>query len=359
MASDPLTHAPRSGQPAIPPAALRLVIDREALAHNWRALDRLSGAARAGAAVKADAYGLGASTAVAVLHEAGCRDYFLAHWSEVADVVGLVAPETIAVLHGPLTAADAAYARATGVRPVINSLEQARLWLAVGGGRCDLMVDTGINRLGLPLGALGDEAVRALDVDVVHSHLACADEDSAFNQVQLGRWREALGQVRHRRGSLANSAGIVLGEAFHGALTRPGLALYGGVPRGELAGEIRQVARPMAALIQVRELEAGDSVGYNATFTAQTAMRVGVIALGYADGYLRCWSGCGAMLADGARLPVLGRVSMDMTVIDLAGAPGLREGDWVEAAYALPEAAATSGLSQYELLTLLGRRFQR
>jgi len=119
------------------------------------------------------------------------------------------------------------------------------------------------------------------------------------------------------------------------------------------------VARPMAALMQLRDLQAGDKVGYNATFTAPRAMRVGVVALGYADGYLRTWSGKGAMLHDGRRLPVLGRVSMDMSVIDLSAAPDLNEGDWVEAEYALPQAARVSGLSQYELLTLLGRRFAR
>ncbi|MBU6267119.1 MAG: alanine racemase [Sphingomonadales bacterium] len=343
----------------VPPAALRLGIDRAALAHNWRALDRLSGAARAGAAVKADAYGLGVRAAVPVLHQAGCRDFFVAHWQEAAEVAGLVPPALVSVLHGPLTAADAEYARALGVKPVINSVPQARLWLAAGGGACDLMVDTGINRLGLPLADLGDEAIARLDVDVLLSHLASADEDSPLNAVQQARWQAARGQVRHRRASLANSAGIVLGADYHGDLTRPGLALYGGVPRAELAGTIRPVARPQAALMQVRDLAAGDTVGYNATFTAPAAMRVGVIALGYADGYLCCWSNRGAMRAEGAHLPVLGRVSMDMTVIDLSAAPHLREADWVEADYALPEASAKSGLSQYELLTLLGRRFSR
>ena len=119
------------------------------------------------------------------------------------------------------------------------------------------------------------------------------------------------------------------------------------------------MARPQAAIIQIRQLSAGDTIGYNATFTAPHAMRVGVIALGYADGYLRCWSDKGAMLAGDRVLPVLGRVSMDMSAIDLAAAPEIAEGDWVEAQYSLPEAAARSGLSQYELLTLLGRRFDR
>jgi alanine racemase len=165
--------------------------------------------------------------------------------------------------------------------------------------------------------------------------------------------------VAHRRASLANSAGIALGSAYHGDLTRPGLAIYGGVPTPAFAGQIRQVAWPEAAIMQVRSLAPGDNVGYNATFTAAEAMRVGVISLGYADGYLRCWSGKGRFTADVMVLPVLGRVSMDMTVIDLSSAPHLQEGDWVGAEYALPEAASASSLSQYELLTLLGRRFVR
>ena len=199
----------------------------------------------------------------------------------------------------------------------------------------------------------------ALEIDVLMSHLASADEDTPQNARQLGHWQTVRARLPHARASLANSAGIVLGTAYHGALTRPGLALYGGVPRAELAGQIRQVARPQAAIIQTRELHAGDTVGYNATFTAPHAMRVGVVGLGYADGYLRCWAGRGAMTASGQRLPLLGRVSMDMSVIDLTAAPSLVEGDWVEAEYSLPEAATASGLSQYELLTLLGRRFAR
>ena len=346
--------------PEPPPPTLRLSLDREALAANWRALNHLSGTASAGAAVKADAYGIGAAQAVPVLRDAGCRDFFVAHWSEAAVVAALVGPASVAVLHGPQTPADAAYARALGVRPVINSLPQARIWRDAGGGPCHVMVDTGMNRLGLSLAQLADPLVAGLEIDALLSHLASAEDDTPLNAAQLARWQEARRMAAHARASLANSAGIMLGEAYHGDLTRPGIALYGGVPCAALAPHIRQVVRPEAAIIQVRDLSAGDTVGYNATFTAPMAMRAAVISLGYADGYLRCWSGRGLFRsADGAALPVLGRVSMDMTIIDLAAAPHLREGDWVSADYSLPEAAASSGLSQYELLTLLGRRFQR
>jgi alanine racemase len=347
------------GPPELPPETLRLRIDREALADNWRALDRLSGSAAAGAALKADAYGTGAAVAAPVLQTAGCRDFFVAHWQEAAELIKHVPPGEISVLHGPLTEAEAAYAKALGVRPVINSLRQARNWLAGGGGACDLMVDTGINRLGLPLGEVSDPAVAALDIEVLMSHLASADTESLLNEVQRSRWEALRGEVRHRRASLANSAGIALGSGYHGDLTRPGIALYGGIPCPGLEDAIRQVAYPEAALIQVREIAAGDSVGYNETFVASGPMRVGVISLGYADGYLRCWSGIGSFSAGGAVLPVLGRISMDMTVIDLTAAPQLAEGDWVSADFHLPFAAQASGLSQYELLTLLGSRFAR
>lgn len=268
-------------------------------------------------------------------------------------------PHSISVLHGPLSDADVAFAKACGVKPVINSLEQARRWLAADGGACDLMVDTGINRLGLPMVQMGEECLGKLDVDLLLSHLVSSEEDTDLNRLQCERWQQACATVAHRRSSLANSGGIALGSPFHGNLTRPGIALYGGVPRAEMADAIRQVVRPQAAILQVRDIATGETVGYNGTFTAPKPMRVGTIALGYADGYLRCWSNKGTFRLDGQALRVLGRISMDMSVIDLSNAPSAVEGDWVTADYALPEAAVATGLSQYELLTVLGRRFAR
>jgi alanine racemase len=345
--------------PEQPPAALRLDLDLDALQHNWRSLDRLSGSARAGAAIKANGYGLGSRRVAMALQAAGCRDFFVAHWCEVAEAIDAIAPASLAVFHGPLTEADCAFAMATGVRPVINSIAQARRWIAGGGGRCDLMVDTGMNRLGLPLDDLADESIAKLDIELLHSHLACADEDAPLNDLQQRRWSEARASILHRRAALANSAGIVLGPQFHGDLTRPGLSLYGGIPRPELKGVIRQVALPAAAVLQVRDIAVGEGVGYNSQFVAPRAMRIGTIALGYADGYLRCWSGLGSAASKSNPLPVLGRVSMDLTILDLSAAPDTREGDWVTIDYDLPHAASQSGLSQYELLTLLGDRFAR
>jgi alanine racemase len=343
----------------LPPPSLRLTVDKDALAANWRTLDRLSGRARAGAAIKADCYGLGVDTCLPVLREAGCETFFVAHWSEVTAVLAHVPPNQIAVLHGPLNGADAAYAVATGVIPVINSLHQAKVWAEAGGGVCHLMVDTGINRIGISPHEAGDPLIAALKVDLLMSHLASADEDSPMNPAQLSAFRQAAAIVPHRRLSLANSAGIALGKEYSCDLTRPGLALYGGVPRRELAGAIAQVARIEVAVIQRRSLRGGDSVGYNATFVAPAPMQVAAVSLGYADGFLRC-RGPGAELGFGdARLPILGKVSMDMVVVDCSAVPELNVGDWLEVPFGLPNAAQQSTLSQYELLTTIGARLRR
>ncbi len=352
----PLANGDEPGVP-LPPPALRLSFDEDALAANWRVLDRLSGRATAGAAVKADGYGTGARRAARVLWEAGCRHFFIAHWQEAPDVMASVPADAISVLHGPATDEEARYARATGLRPVLNSLTQVDRWLAAGGGSCDLMIDTGMNRLGLRPDECGDARLQQLQVGTLMSHLACADEDVAANARQRDAFAGLLHRIPHQRASLANGAGIALGADYHFDLTRPGLALYGGVPRPELSPHIRQVVTPEAMVLQARHVAAGDSIGYNATFTAPRDLRVGIVSLGYADGYLRCWSGKGGFVCDGRTLPVLGRVSMDMTAIDL-GDSGIGEGDWVAARYDLPEAARTCGLSQYELLTVSGPRLR-
>ena len=342
----------------LPPPTVRLTVDATALAHNWRTLDAMSGMAAAGAAIKADCYGLGTDTCLPVLRDAGAGAYFVAHWSEVPGAIAHVPAAKVSVLHGPTNDREVAFARATGVKPVINSLAQASRWTESGGGPCDLMVDTGINRLGLSMSEIGDPLVSRLEVDTLMSHLACADEDTSMNAQQLARFHEAAKAISAQRLSLANSAGIALGTEYHFDVTRPGLALYGGVQRSELRGSIRQVATLDAALLQVRQIAAGECVGYNATFTAREPMRIGVACLGYADGFLRSWAGS-ALRHEGVDLPILGKVSMDMIVVDLGNAEQLREGDWVAVPYDLPAAAQASGLSQYELLTVLGKRLRR
>lgn len=343
----------------LPEPTLRLTLDTEALAGNWLALNALSGDANTAAAIKADCYGLGVDSCLPVLRDAGARQFFVAHWSEVPAALRHIAPEQLSVLHGPVRSEDVDYAISTGVIPTINSLDQARRWTAGGGGMCHLMVNTGMNRLGIAPSELSDRAIAALKIDILMSHLSSADEDTPVNVRQLSAFRDCLPAVPHRCASLANSAGIALGSDFALDLTRPGLALYGGIPRAELAGSIAKVAKLDAAIIQIRDLKPGDAVGYNGEFTAPEPMRVGTVSLGYADGFLRS-RGPGAALYHGEiALPLLGKVSMDMVVCDLTHGPDLGEGDWLSVPYDLPNAARQSTLSQYELLTVLGRRMLR
>ena len=179
-----------------------------------------------------------------------------------------------------------------------------------------------------------------------------------MNQRQLDTFRELVGTVTARRYSLANSAGICLGRDYSFDLVRPGLALYGGVPRAEAAGGIRPVAAIAAQIVQRRRVSAGDSIGYGATFVATRDLDTFTVNLGYADGYFRGFAGKGSARVGGETLPLLGRVSMDLLVFDAAGS-GAGEGDWVDIDYDLPAAAEASGMSQYELLTGLGSRFER
>lgn len=338
------------------PAPLRLRIDRDALMSNWQALDRLSGAATCGAAVKANGYGLGAIQVAETLAGAGCRDFFVANWAEARALAPLGL--TVSVLHG-LRAEDVAAARAGFARPVLNTPQQIVRWRESGGGPCDVMVDTGINRLGVSVEAVREGLLDGLMIETLLSHLACADEDVPMNARQQAVFASLKDSTPARRMSLANSAGIGLGTDYHFDLTRPGLALYGGVPRADMAAHLRSVVRPEAQILQRRMVPAGETVGYNATWTAPASTEVAILNLGYADGYRRALSGLGAAIVDGVALPVLGRVSMDLIAIDVTARPGLAEGDWLAMDYDLARASALSGVSQYELLTGLGQRFAR
>jgi alanine racemase len=337
---------------------LRISLDGAALVSNWRALDQRSGAARAGAAVKADAYGLGAREVVARLRDAGCRDFFVAHWGEAKAIADLVPADWIAVLNG-ISSADIPGARALGAIPVLNTVEQVALWRASGGGRCHIMFDSGINRLGLGPGQLAAGAVAGVEIDLLLSHLASADADVAQNNAQLAQFQAVVPHINAKRLSLANSAGIMLGPDYHYDLTRPGLALYGGIARTEMAAFIKPVVALSARLLQVRDVPAGTPIGYNATHICGADTRVGTVSIGYADGYLRAFSSKGTARVGEHIVPVIGRISMDLVTLDLTGAAGLCEGDWVELNYDLMTASALTGLSQYELLTNLGSRFAR
>ena len=330
---------------------LRLTIDRSALQANWRWLRDRAGAV-AGAAVKADGYGIGARETFEALIEAGCRDFFVSTWWEAGQLGAVPDGVSLVVLHGP-----GADDRPRNARPCLNSVEQVARWKQIGGGApCDVMIDTGMNRLGLR--AEESACLDGLTIDTLHSHLACADENHPLNALQLDRFCAAAAAIPAKRYSLANSAGICLGGDYSFDLVRPGLALYGGVPRAEAEGHIRQVAHLEAQVVQRRTVQAGESCGYGATFVAERDMEAVVVNIGYADGYFRGFSNKGAARAGGKSLPLLGRVSMDLLIFGAEGS-GVSEGDWIEIDYHLPRAAELSGMSQYELLTGLGSRFER
>jgi alanine racemase len=329
----------------------RLTLHQGALASNYRQLAQASGTAACGAAVKANAYGLGVAAVLPVLLAAGCRTFFVANLAEALELRALAREAEIVLLHG-VGPSEMSAARAASILPTINTPAQARDWRATGAP-CAVMIDSGINRLGL-----GPDQLAALDglaLTLVMSHLACADDPAhPANAAQLALFN-SLAPKGVRR-SLANSCGITLGAEYHFDLTRPGIGLYGGL------ATTQTVITAEACLLQKRLIPAGQSVGYGATWRAARDTVVATIGLGYGDGYLRSFSNQGVAHWQGMALPVIGRVSMDMVTLDISAAPQLDVGDWVELIgpqMSLRQASAKSGLSEYELLTSLGPRYQR
>ncbi|MCM8557211.1 alanine racemase [Sphingomicrobium sediminis] len=337
---------------------LKLIVHAEALRHNWRALRDAAGV-ETGAAIKADGYGLGARPVMETLFDEGARDFFVATWNEAEQLGALPEGARLGVFHG-VGPDDGAAAASSPARPVLNSVMQVQRWRAIAPDRpCDVMVETGMNRLGVGMDELGE--LDGLRIDTLHSHMACADEpEHPLNAQQLSRFREAKAQVAARRYSLANSAAICLGEDYAFDLVRPGIALYGGIPVAAMAGMIEPVVEVQAQVLQLRLLKAGDAIGYNATFTADRDTPVAILNLGYADGFPRNMSGKGHARIAGRKLPLLGRVSMDLVAVDVTHAnTDLREGDWMRVDYDVCSIAREAGISQYEALTGLGDRFER
>jgi alanine racemase len=335
---------------------LRLTVDAKAIQSNWRWLANYAGVP-AGAAVKADGYGLGARETTEALIAAGCRDLFVSTWAEAAALGNLPEDVSLVVLHG-VGPYDPEAALRLAARPCLNTVEQVARWKEIAPDRAaDVMIDTGMNRLGLRPTEIG--VLDGIAIDTLHSHLACADEDDPLNEMQLERFRAVASAVPAKRYAFANSAGIGLGREYSFDLVRPGISIYGGIQRAEFEGNICQVARIEAQIVQRRTIPEGESCGYGATFMAKEDTEAAILNIGYADGYLRGFSSHGSAFAGEYALPVLGRVSMDLIAIGCDAAPGLKEGDWVEIDYDLPSASKQSGLSQYELLTTLGSRFER
>ena len=342
--------------------AALITIDLDALARNYRFLRDTSGV-EAAPAVKADGYGLGAVEVSRRLATEGAKSFYVARLAEgVALRAALGHGPTIRVLDG-VTPGSAETLMAAGLTPVINSLDQAAEWRAQGDGRpVTLHVDTGMNRLGVTLAEAGTLKGWG-PVSLIMSHLACSGQPQhPLNARQLAGFREARALFPDAKASLAASGGIFLGPDYAFDQVRPGVSLFGGGPRDVVDDRIAAVATVEAPILQVREVPAGESVGYGGAFVATRAMRVATVAAGYADGVLRASHPRGQVWFEGARRALLGRVSMDLIAVDVSDCETARPGAMIEIIgpnLPVDEAAAAAGTTAYELLTRLSPRAGR
>jgi alanine racemase len=358
--------------------AARLTVRLSAITANYRTYRRMTGPAAVAAVVKADAYGLGAERVAPALAQAGCDTFFVARLEEGVALRKLVPQARIFVLDGAHADSVPALLRFS-LTPVLNSLAQIAAWSAAARlGRTPLdavlHVDSGMNRLGLTaeeLSTLAAEQARRLagiNLVLVMSHLACADQpQNKMNEQQLSRFRQALAMLPTAPASLAASHGAMLGIDYHFDLVRPGVALYGADPQkpeGALAQSgapsLMQTAAVLTArVLQVRRIDSGESVGYAATFRAKRPSMIATVALGYADGIPRTLSNKGVAAIAGVRVPVVGRVSMDLMTLDvsaLAEPPHVgAEVELLGDAISLGEVAEAAGTNEYEILTRLRR----
>ncbi|KQZ14863.1 alanine racemase [Mesorhizobium sp. Root554] len=359
--------------PSLAAAGAILTIDLGALRENYRRLKARLGGMRCAAVVKADGYGLGAIPVAKALMAEGCDSFFVAHVSEGAALrEALGYGPVIHVLNGIPPDADTEIL-AAGLIPVLNSGLELQAWrgAAARAGRtlpAALQVDSGMSRLGMTpqeveAVAADSKAFEGIDIVLVMSHLACADEPShPANRAQLLEFERLRRLLPEAPASLANSSGAFLEPPWRMDLARLGVALYGVNPTPVLENPMLPVVRLDAKVIQTRNLPAGTGVGYGHAFTAPGPMRLATLSIGYADGWQRRVSA--AAFIDGVRLPFVGRVSMDMIVIDISALPPdrLQRGDLVELigpSQSVDDIAAIAGTIGYEILTGLGHRFHR
>ncbi|WP_374250874.1 alanine racemase [Xanthobacter sp.] len=354
-----------------------LTVDLSAIADNWRTLAALAAPAECAAVVKANAYGLGIDRVAPALWKAGARTFFVAHFKEALALRALLPEAVIYVLNGllPETAADHAAAR---LRPVLGSVPEITEWSDFCRDQgadlpTALHVDTGMNRLGLSV----DEAVQLAGTrrmlgftpSLVMSHLACADTPGhALTARQRAVFADVIRRFRGVPGSLANSAGTLLGRDFRFELVRPGIFLYGGVAITGVP-PLRPVVRLEAKIIQVSSVAAGETVGYGAAERLKRPSRLATVSIGYADGLFRAAGssdlakGVEAMVA-GRRCHLVGRVSMDLATLDITDLPegAVQRGDvavFLGDGISVDDLAARSGTIGYEVLTSLGARYAR
>jgi alanine racemase len=366
-----------SGPPAAEAGGI-LTVDLSAVEANWRALLRRAMPSECSAVIKADAYGCGLEPVAIQLAKAGCKTFFVVDLAE-ARRVRAVAPETaIYVLNGLLPGTATTYADLRA-RPVIGSMVELAEWDAfvlanAWHGGAALHVDTGMNRLGITANEAAALAPRIRSenhgITLLMSHLACSEApEHPLNEQQIKLFREVRILYRGISSSLANSSGVFLGNAAHCDMIRPGVALYGVNPTPGRSNPMRPVIGLQARIVQVRTVPKGETVGYNAAWTANRATKLAVVAVGYADGYLRAASSSdeapgGNAIVAGKRCPLAGRVSMDLLAIDITDLPdgSARRGDLatlIGNEITVDDLAKAAGTIGYEVLTSLGRRYHR
>ena len=350
-----------------------LTVDLAAIAANYRLLAAKAAPAEVAPAVKADAYGLGISAVAPALHRAGARSFFVAWLAEGIRLRALLPDVAIYMLNGLEPGQAAAYP-AHRLVPCLDSRDAIDEWLAAApGAPAALHLDTGISRLGLPpeeWAALAREPalLARLAPVLAMSHLAAADDPadpmSAKQRALFLDAVRALGLAGRVPLSLANSSGIFLGPDFHLDMVRPGAAIYGLAPLTGHPNPMRQPVRLQAKILQVRRVDSGMTVGYGATHRTIRPSLLATISAGYADGIFRALGNRGHACLGAVRVPMVGRVSMDLLTLDVTDAPAalVRRGAWVDLigpAQTVDDLAAEAGTIGYEILTALGSRYPR
>jgi alanine racemase len=344
-------------------------VNLAALKSNWLKLKAAANGAETAAAIKGEAYGLGLAPCAKALWQAGCRSFYVARPGEGEALRAILPEANITVLDG-LYPNQSAYYVKHHLIPAITTPAQTLEWAQQAqGAPCTLHVDTGINRLGLSMGEYAQilKDHPKLNIAFVLSHLACSDEpDHPMNETQRKRFEDIRALAPHIKGSFANSSGILLNNAYAHDQVRPGVALYGGNPLPGKANPMAVVATLKARVLQIRDLSAGETLGYSATWAATGPTRIALLGAGYRDGVPRKLSssehkGLAQVFLNGRRCPIVGRVSMDMMAVNITDA-NAKHGDWAEIFgqnISVDEAAAWAGTIAYELLTHLGSRYAR
>jgi alanine racemase len=350
-----------------------LEIDLAAVVANWRFLCAMHRSGPVAGVVKADGYGLGAAPVAQALYAAGCRHFFVAWLDEAIAIRPLVPGAMVAVLGGLLRGTAGDYLE-NDLVPVLGSLAEIEPWSAAAHSASRrlpaiLHIDTGMSRLGLDARELSllqqDHApLTDLDLRYIMTHLVSSEaKDDPLNELQRQRFETACDRLPKAARSMLNSSGMFLGADFAFDLARPGAALYGINPTPYAGANPMQLpVRLTARVLAVREIGARKTVGYNATWQAASPRRIATAAIGYADGLHRSLSNRGRAFFDGKVVPLVGRVSMDLTTFDVTEAPGVVPGAWLEImglAQTPDELAVAAGTNAYEVLTSLGRRFHR